>query len=862
MKYSFIILIDDEKKLENKLKEISSIKDLQIILIGEEKYKEKYSNYEYYIDNIENYSKSLNKILSKIKGKYINFSLSNSIITKKDLKNITNIIESTDSKIYAVNEYKKFLGVKLKKYNDDYLKISINDNYSEFTLNIDGYFFNKNIIKNKLFNEKLENMGLVDYVIKIINENKNYIKIYNSHVCINNAQITDYTSKYIIERKWYFDYIKYVQKLLKDNSDNYYIQNISYYLILIRFMAVTGKKTNVIKDELPEFFDLVKNCLTYISDDIILNFSSDKISKYNNNIFMDFKNENYYEELKKNHLVIENLGNLPIVISAINNEKDTINFDCSFNCLKVLDKNIKIITKFNNKEIKIHQNYVYSDTRFFGVCFNKKYTFDFKIKKEEIKNNSKLKFYLTDGEETKELKIEFDKPQSRFSNSFPHGYYLYSKKDAIYKNQSALVFKKVNFIKKCKQELKLYYDFLTKSSKKLSIVSILIRLMYYISKPFYKNVRIWITNDKLYKGGDNGEYFYQYCYKKNKDNKSIRCYYVISKDAYDYKRLKKQKYVLKFKSLKSLIIALNSECVFATHANAIAYIGFSSKIEKYFRDLFNFDIFCIQHGVSIGQLTQSENRLRINTKLYFVSGNLEYTNMEQKEYDYKDYNYIKKTGSPRYDGLVNKEKKQILITPTWRREFANEETNTGSTRKYYDEFKKTIYFKIYNDLINNKKLIDVAKENGYEILFLLHPTLTSQAKDFKSDYVKILTATEENSYEKLLTESSLMVTDYSGVQFDFAYMKKPILYFHPSALPPYIVTDIFDYEKDAFGPIIKTTDELVNELCNKIKNGCKNEEKYIKRANKFFIYDDFNNCKRVYDEAIKFFEERNNNEKA
>ena len=59
--------------------------------------------------------------------------------------------------------------------------------------------------------------------------------------------------------------------------------------------------------------------------------------------------------------------------------------------------------------------------------------------------------------------------------------------------------------------------------------------MYYISKPFYKNVRIWITNDKLYKGGDNGEYFYQYCYKKNKDNKSIRCYYVISKDAYDIK---------------------------------------------------------------------------------------------------------------------------------------------------------------------------------------------------------------------------------------------------------------------------------------------------------------------------------------
>ena len=41
----------------------------------------------------------------------------------------------------------------------------------------------------------------------------------------------------------------------------------------------------------------------------------------------------------------------------------------------------------------------------------------------------------------------------------------------------------------------------------------------------------------------------------------------------------------------------------------------------------------------------------------------------------------------------------------------------------------------------------------------------------------MLSVNDGISYEDLLTESSLMVTDYSGVQFDFAYMKKPIIYY-------------------------------------------------------------------------------------
>ena len=64
--------------------------------------------------------------------------------------------------------------------------------------------------------------------------------------------------------------------------------------------------------------------------------------------------------------------------------------------------------------------------------------------------------------------------------------------------------------------------------------------------------------------------------------------------------------------------------------------------------------------------------------------------------------------------------------------------------------------------------------------------MSAQLEDFdRNDYVELIPATGDMSYEKILTESSLMVTDYSGVQFDFAYQRKPLVYYHPDALPPH-----------------------------------------------------------------------------
>ena len=54
-----------------------------------------------------------------------------------------------------------------------------------------------------------------------------------------------------------------------------------------------------------------------------------------------------------------------------------------------------------------------------------------------------------------------------------------------------------------------------------------------------------------------------------------------------------------------------------------------------------------------------------------------------------------------------------------------------------------------------------------------------------------------------------------------------------------------------FGEICTKTEQLVDLLCEYMQNNCVMKEKYVKRADDFFVYKDHNNCKRIYKEIMK-----------
>ena len=77
-------------------------------------------------------------------------------------------------------------------------------------------------------------------------------------------------------------------------------------------------------------------------------------------------------------------------------------------------------------------------------------------------------------------------------------------------------------------------------------------------------------------------------------------------------------------------------------------------------------------------------------------------------------------------------------------------------------------------------------------------------------------------------------------------------FFHPSQLPAHYENGCFFYDTMGFGPICTESEELVDTLCEYMKNNCKMLPEYVDRVNDFYNFDDHNNCKRIYDEVINY----------
>ena len=165
-----------------------------------------------------------------------------------------------------------------------------------------------------------------------------------------------------------------------------------------------------------------------------------------------------------------------------------------------------------------------------------------------------------------------------------------------------------------------------------------------------------------------------------------------------------------------------------------------------------------------------------------------------------------------------------------------------------DTFIYTDYFKFYNDLINDPKLLFQMSKYNYTGIFCLHPCFSAQWVDFNQN--NIFSVLDKCDYQKLLLESSLLITDYSSIFFDFAYLRKPIIYSHfdyEEYRDNHYQKGYFDYRTDGFGPICKHINCTVDEIIFEIKNNCNLTKKYLRRINKFFTFSDDNNSKRIFD---------------
>jgi len=372
------------------------------------------------------------------------------------------------------------------------------------------------------------------------------------------------------------------------------------------------------------------------------------------------------------------------------------------------------------------------------------------------------------------------------------------------------------------------------------------RLLYWLTKPFNSGKPVWLVVDRPHVANDNGEHFFRYLMKTGK-TKVVRPYFLLKKSSPDFERLEKVGPMLEYGSVKHKLKTLHSSKIISAAGNNLALNPFGRN-RKYYQDLYQFDFVYLRHGVSHNDQSSWLNRLDKNIRILDTTSKYERDAILAGNYLY-DESRVWLTGLPRYDNLYDESKNKITIMPTWRKNLEGPLMPHSSQRAYIRDFKETDYYQFYNGLINDERLLDVMRKHGYTGTFYMHPVFEKQTKDFQSNDV-FEVGEGVADYQTVFRESNLMITDFSSVAFDFAYLKKPVIYSQFDAESFYKNhvwgRGYFTYEANGFGPITRDLESTVLTLIDYIEHDCKMKQEYVDRVEDFFAFTDRNNCERVY----------------
>lgn len=177
---------------------------------------------------------------------------------------------------------------------------------------------------------------------------------------------------------------------------------------------------------------------------------------------------------------------------------------------------------------------------------------------------------------------------------------------------------------------------------------------------------------------------------------------------------------------------------------------------------------------------------------------------------------------------IPKDKKVVLYAPTWRD----------------DDYYGPGQYKF--DLPLDLKMMRKLKDKYFFVLrthyFIAdHLQISEEDKDFVMDQSRY------NDIGELYLISDILITDYSSVFFDFANLRRPILFFtydlekYASVLRGFY----FDMTTGCPGPLLKTNEEVLDALENIDRVSAEYRDKYEDFCNKFCYLDDGNASERI-----------------
>lgn len=850
-----------EEAIDSIMNQSFDFSDIELILVDDGstdnskdiclRYQKLYpDNVKYVYQENQGQAVARNNGLTLAEGKYINFLDSDDKFSKETFENVFNFFEDNYDEVDVVSvpliffdrqdgehtlnyKYESTRVVDLS-VDFDYIQLSASSAFikrdSIGSLNLDSNLLQSEdaVFLNKILLKKMK-LGVVKDAAYF------YRKRFTANSTIDSA---------INDKRYYFPrFDRYFKELI-----NYSLNKCGYVPKFIQFTLMYDLQWMFRIDEVDDvlsseeincLYENVYDVLQYIDDEIIQSQrninESIKRSVFifkNKDLKFDICDGNGYvwagnrniDQLNYHKLYLDSVELKNGVLTILGFFKSFFrDEDIQIDAIKVHNGNESIFTA---KSV----SYPFRDRKIIGKLFDPSYNFEINIPLEK-EENSQIKIKV----KYKDVEVYLELISQRFVNISENSNY-FKKEDYIVKfENNSFKVKNYSFTKLLNLERETIKKLESLNDANLKDI-IKLRKSYLKRFLFNKNKKIWLFMDRQDFADDNGEVLYKYALNQ-KDN--IKKYFVISKDSKDYSRIKKMKNVIEFGSKKHKLLYLFADKIISSHPDEFVLNPFwEDDGYDYIKGLITSEKYFLQHGVASMDISSWLHRFDKHLSLLVASSKYEYDSFFKYHYNFPK-EVVQLTGLPRYDALENKEdNKQIVIMPSWRRIL------NGMS---LEEFKFSNYYKTFNSLLSNEKFINLAKERNYDILFKPHLNVLKYLETFNfDDYVKI----DKNSrYRDIFNESSLLITDYSSVIFDFAYLKKPIIHYHFDDENYHfdLEDSYFDYHTMGFGKVVSQEEELVDEIQRILLNDCKMDEAYKKRVDDFFEFNDRNNCKRVYD---------------
>jgi glycosyltransferase involved in cell wall biosynthesis len=364
-------------------------------------------------------------------------------------------------------------------------------------------------------------------------------------------------------------------------------------------------------------------------------------------------------------------------------------------------------------------------------------------------------------------------------------------------------------------------------------------LTYKVIGRLLRNRRIWLVGEREDTAQDNSYHLFKYIRAKQR---RINAYYLIDKSSRDYAAIKELGNVIQFGSFRHTLFLLTCEKTINSYSEvANMYTDAYKKILKYYPEWQQNEKIFIQHGViGVSRVNHVLHKNRMNYSKFVVSSEFE-KNHIVREFGYKENEAIV-TGLARWDALEDISiGNEILLMPTWR-----------SWIKTREQLENSCYYKTYMSFLQSKELHRLLEEKDLTLSFFPHYQTQRLLGElsFFHERIKVLRQGEE-TVQNLLKRHRILITDYSTVSFDFAYMEKQVIFYqfdYDDFYSKHYNEGPINHKKDLFGERFENMKDMLAHL-QKYEVGESRNENLQKRSMKYVMRTKLH-CQKILDEII------------